>query len=134
DVILEDRTIAVCSPRLFGLVGRDPGIEQMLELPILLDTPDAWSWHQWCQAAGAIFKPRRGSIVLDTDEASIDACLSGLGVAQASPDFVEGELRSGQLVVLRPNVIAHVGAYFLARPPSSPLGASFQDWIEAARF
>lgn len=76
----------------------------------------------------------RSSLVLDTDEASIDTCLSGLGVGQASPDFVEGELRSGQLVALCPEVIADVGSYRFVRPPTTPMAATFHAWLAGMRF
>ncbi|MBD0413179.1 LysR family transcriptional regulator [Tianweitania sp. Rool2] len=134
DIVLRDTTVAVCAPRLLTMIGRDPSSESILSLPLLLDTEDAWSWHRWSAAAGIQFQPRHGTISLDTDEASIDACLSGLGVAQASPEFVESELRSGQLVMLKPNIMANVGVYFLQRAPTSPLGVSFRAWLETARF
>lgn len=133
-VILRDTSLAVCAPRLMALLGREPTFEGILDLPILLDTEDGWSWRCWCELVGLNFKSRSGSIALDTDEASIDACLSGLGIAQASPVFVESELRSGQLVAPRPDVVAEVGAYYLTRPPASKLGVAFQAWLESARF
>ncbi|KFC67187.1 Transcriptional regulator, LysR family [Devosia sp. LC5] len=127
---LLDRTMAVCSPQLLALRGRSLAPAELLGLPLLLDTGDAWSWRRWCAAAGTGFHPRGGSITLDTDEASIDACLSGLGVGQASPSFIEKELRSGQLVALCADVAPIVGAYSFAHAPKSLLAGQFVSWLQ----
>lgn len=132
--ILKDRTIAVCSPRLLGVLGRDLEPDRLMDFPILLDTEDAWSWRRWCAVAGCRYRPRGGSVTLDTDEAAIDACLSGLGVGQASPDFVENELRSGQLIALHRDIAADVGVYAVGPVSNAPLAAEFQAWLRDRHF
>ena len=129
-IFLADRTIAVCSPQMMAVAGRDRSALALLDLPLLLDTADAWSWRRWCKATNVAFQPRGGSITLDTDEASIDACLSGLGIGQASPSFIERELRSGQLIALLPDIAPIVGSYVLAHPPASELAEGFLAWLE----
>ncbi|MDX1170126.1 LysR family transcriptional regulator [Sinorhizobium medicae] len=126
---LVDRTIAVSSPQLFSSLsaGREPG--QVLDLPLLLDTADGWSWHRWCECAGFAFEPRGGTLVFDTDEAAIDACISGLGVGQVNPSFVERELRSGQLLALSPTLAPIVGAYEIAKAQSARLPQGFFEWL-----
>jgi LysR family transcriptional regulator, glycine cleavage system transcriptional activator len=127
---LVDRTIAVCSPRLLGGVNAAVVPQTVLDLPILLDTADGWSWRRWCAAADIPFAPRGGSIAFDTDEASIDACVSGLGIGQASPFFVEKELRSGALIVLSPQISPVVGAYETSeRVPGRPAADRFFHWL-----
>ncbi len=126
---LVDRTIAVCSPQLFSGLDGGREAERILDLPLLLDTADAWSWHRWCERAGFAFEPRGGTLVFDTDEAAIDACISGLGVGQANPSFVERELRSGQLLALSPAVAPVVGAYEIAKAQSARLPQGFFEWL-----
>ncbi len=130
---LLDRTVAVCSPLLVGSIAKSTTPKELLDLPILLDTADAWSWRRWCEAAEIEFAPRGGSITFDTDEASIDACLTGLGIGQASPALVERELKEGSLVMLCPNLEPIVGAYEIAG--STPTGSlsGFDKWLFAWR-
>jgi LysR family glycine cleavage system transcriptional activator len=79
--------------------------------------------------AGIPFQPQCGSIPFDTDEASIDTCISGLGIGQASPSLIERELREGQLILLCPHIDPVVGAYEIA--PAKPVGmaAGFKQWL-----
>ncbi|MEW9612287.1 LysR family transcriptional regulator [Shinella sp. S4-D37] len=130
---LLDRTVAVCSPLLIGSVAKTVAPEALLDLPILLDTADAWSWHRWCAAAGIAFQPRGGSITFDTDEASIDACMTGLGIGQASPSLIERELRDGQLILLCPSLNPIVGAYEIAGPAPTGRAAGFEQWLRTWR-
>ncbi|OCP02749.1 MULTISPECIES: LysR family transcriptional regulator [unclassified Ensifer] len=126
---LIDRTLAVCSPRFFSRSQRELDACEVLALPILLDTADAWSWCRWCETGGISFEPKGGSIAFDTDEAAIDACISGLGIAQANPAFIERELRSGQLIALCSSISPTVGAYEIGKrgPTSAP--ESFSTWL-----
>lgn len=126
---LLDRTVAVCSPLLIRSASAARSPASLFDLPVLLDTADAWSWRRWSEAAGIEFEPKAGSITLDTDEASIDACMSGLGVGQASPALVERELRDGQLVLICPHLNPIVGAYEIAGASSTMIAASFNRWL-----
>ncbi|MGO4622192.1 LysR family transcriptional regulator [Ensifer sp. 2YAB10] len=126
---LLDRTVAVCSPLLIGNVTTTVAPQALLDLPLLLDTADGWSWRRWCEAANIAFQPRSGSITFDTDEASIDACMNGLGIGQASPSLIERELREGQLIVLCPSIDPIVGAYEIAGTPTSAVATAFDRWL-----
>lgn len=126
---LLDRTVAVCSPRLINGMNTPLSAETILELPVLLDTTDAWSWHRWCRSAAIPFALKGGSIGFDTDEASIDACISGLGIGQASPLFIENELRSGQLIALLPSLSPCVGAYEISSATSGGVTGHFLSWL-----
>lgn len=130
--VLLDRTIAVCSPRLLGERAAVLDVDTLLGMPVLLDTADAWSWQRWCAAAGVAFHPRAGAMTFDTDEAAIDACLSGLGVGQANPAFVEAELAGGRLVALCPAISALVGAYTVSADKPCLLGTQFMSWLYRA--
>lgn len=129
DAVLLDRTIAVCSPRLLSESAADLQPGALFDLPVLLDTADAWSWQRWSAAAGLDFHPRAGAITFDTDEAAIDACLSGLGVGQANPVFVEDDLKSGRLVLLCATITALVGTYTVSAEAPTPLGTQFVAWL-----
>ncbi|WP_430441217.1 LysR family transcriptional regulator [Shinella sp.] len=130
---LLDRTVAVCSPLLIGSLAKTVTPGALLGLPILLDTADAWSWQRWCEAAGIAFQPRSGSLTFDTDEASIDACMTGLGVGQASPSLIERELRDGQLIQLCPAINPIVGAYEIAGQAPTERAAGFDRWLQTWR-
>lgn len=130
---LLDRTVAVCSPLLIGQAATTMTPQSLLDLPLLLDTADGWSWRRWCEAAGIAFQPRSGSITFDTDEASIDACMSGLGIGQASPSLIERELREGQLIMLCPTVDPIVGAYEIAGTTTSGTATAFNRWLLSLR-
>ena len=126
---LLDRTVAVCSPLLIGRMAKTVTPETLLALPILLDTADGWSWRHWCEAANIPFHPRSGSITFDTDEASIDACITGLGIGQASPSLIERELREGQLIQLCPDLNPIVGAYEISGATSVGRASGFDQWL-----
>ncbi|ANH07983.1 LysR family transcriptional regulator [Shinella sp. HZN7] len=130
---LLDRTVAVCSPLLIGSMAKTVTPDALLDLPILLDTADAWSWRRWCETADIPFQPRSGSITFDTDEASIDACMTGLGIGQASPSLIERELREGQLIQLCPAINPIVGAYEIAGPAPTDRAAGFDQWLQTWR-
>ncbi|WP_077967296.1 LysR family transcriptional regulator [Ensifer adhaerens] len=130
---LIDRTVAVCSPLLLGNRAKSMESEALLDLPVLLDTADAWSWRRWCEAADVPFHPSGGSITFDTDEASIDACMSGLGIGQASLSLIERELREGHLIVLCPHINPVVGGYEIAEPMPSGMALGFTQWLLAWR-
>jgi len=130
---LLDRTVAVCSPLLIRRTAETMTPEILLDLPILLDTADAWSWRRWCAAAEIGFRPRGGSITFDTDEASIEACIAGLGIGQASPALIERELREGQLVLLCPDLDPIVGAYEIAGEKPFGRAAGFVQWLRSFR-
>lgn len=125
---LLDRTIAVCSPLLVNAASQGSP-QSVLDLPILLDTADAWSWRTWSAAAGLEFRARGGTIAFDTDEASIDACISGLGIGQASPSLVEKELREGQLLALFSSIQPIVGAYEIVSSDVTEAADAFNRWL-----
>jgi LysR family glycine cleavage system transcriptional activator len=132
-IFLVDRTIPVCSPSLLTSGTVPASAEDVLKLPILLDTIDGWAWHRWCDAAGTAFRPVGGSIAFDTDEAAIDACLSGLGVAQANAAFVEPMLAQGRLLWLCPAVRAPVGSYAAVARRPGRVATSFLRWLGSRR-
>lgn len=130
EIFLIDRTAAVCRPELLvdGMSAITP--EGVLSLPVLQDTADGWSWRQWCKAAGIAFQPNGDSMVFDTDEAAIDACLSGLGVAQANTAFVTSALEAGTIRHLCPSVDATLGAYYAVVNARSRVADSFVVWLK----
>lgn len=131
EMFLADNTAPICRPALLdGQVAvTDPA--QVLALPILQDTADAWSWRQWCKGAAIPFEPLGRSIVFDTDESSIDACLSGLGVAQANTAFVAPLLQSGNIIRLCPQVDIVLGAYYAVIHTPGRVPQAFVAWLKS---
>lgn len=129
EAFLIDHTAPVCSPAL--LAGKPAAVTpgDLLSLPLLLDTADGWSWQQWCKSARIPFQPGNETIAFDIDEAAIDACFSGLGVAQANTAFVADFLASGRLIHLCPQIRATLGAYHaLIRIPGR-IPDAFVNWL-----
>ena len=89
---LFDRTVAVCSPLLIGRTAKAVTPQALLDLPILFDTADAWSWRRWCDAAEIEFRPRCGNLTFDTDEASIDVCITWEQCSACCISFLNHEL------------------------------------------
>jgi LysR family glycine cleavage system transcriptional activator len=130
EMFLADTTAPICRPQLLAGSTADIDPAQVLALPILQDTADAWSWRQWCKGAAIPFKPQGRSMVFDTDEASIDACLSGLGVAQANTVFVSSLLESGTIIQLCPSVEVVLGAYYAVIHTPGRVPEAFVAWLK----
>lgn len=130
EVFLADTTAPICRPELLPdqIAVTDPA--QLLALPILQDTADGWSWRQWCKSAGIAFQPSGENMVFDTDEASIDACLSGLGVAQANTAFVAPLLQAGSIVRLCPEIEVILGAYHAVVHTPGRVPEAFVAWLK----
>ncbi|CAM5535203.1 HTH-type transcriptional regulator PerR [Mycolicibacterium aubagnense] len=131
EMFLADTTAPICRPQLLAGAGADIQPEEVLALPILQDTADAWSWRQWCKGAAIPFEPLGRSMVFDTDEAAIDACLSGLGVAQANTVFVSSLLESGSIVQLCPSVEVVLGAYYAVIQTPGRVPEAFVTWLKS---
>ena len=131
EMFLADTTAPICRPQLLAEAGADLEPAQVLALPILQDTADAWSWRQWCKGAAIPFEPLGRSMVFDTDEASIDACLSGLGVAQANTVFVSSLLESGSIIQLCPSVEVVLGAYYAVIHTPGRVPEAFVAWLKS---
>jgi LysR family transcriptional regulator, glycine cleavage system transcriptional activator len=130
EVFLLDRTAPICQTKL--IAGRERPMEpqDVLSLPVLQDTADGWSWRQWCKVAGIPFQPRDKPIIFDTDEAAIDACQSGLGVAQANLAFLGASLASGNLERLCPTVETTLGAYYAVVQAPGKVADAFVAWLK----
>lgn len=131
EVFLADNTAPICRPELLDGRALDVEPAQVLALPILQDTADGWSWRQWCKGAAIPFEPLGRSMIFDTDEASIDACLSGLGVAQANTAFVGSLLQSGNIVRLCPSVEVVLGAYYAVIHTPGRVSEAFVAWLKS---
>ncbi|MBN9217301.1 MAG: LysR family transcriptional regulator [Mesorhizobium sp.] len=131
EMFLADNTAPICRPELLSRLGILTDPIQVLSLPILQDTADAWSWRQWCKGAAIPFEPLGRSMVFDTDEAAIDACLSGLGVAQANTAFVDPLLRSGSITRLCPQIEVLLGAYYAVVHTSGRVADAFVAWLKS---
>jgi LysR family glycine cleavage system transcriptional activator len=131
EIFLVDRTAPVCRPELLAGGASPITPSDVLSLPVLQDTADGWSWRQWCKAAGIAYEPNGDSMVFDTDEASIDACLSGLGVAQANTAFVTAALEAGTIRHLCPSVDATLGAYYAVVHARSNVADAFVAWLKS---
>ncbi|EIM76979.1 LysR family transcriptional regulator [Nitratireductor aquibiodomus RA22] len=126
---LEDRAAPICTPRFLATSKQSVAPADVLPLTLLQDTADGWSWRQWCKVAGIDYAPEGDVMVFDTDEAAIDACFSGLGVAQANLAFVSEHVQAGTLRQLTPGLEATLGVYYASIRVGSLNAQAFMRWL-----
>lgn len=130
-IFLVDYTMPICKADILKSRKGRTRPEDILSFPVIQDTIDGWSWRRWCENAGIPFEPKAGTLVFDTDEAAIDACLSGLGVAQGSMAFVTDVLRSRAATLPCPSTATILGAYFAITHIPSRKADAFVAWLKA---
>lgn len=131
-LFLLDRTVPICRSDLIAATDGPLEPEQLLSFPILQDTPDGWSWHQWCRQQGIAYLPRKNVLIFDTDEASIDACLAGLGIAQANLAFISSLLARDDLAMPCGATDAILGGYYAVIRNANPAAEAFVGWLKSA--
>ncbi|MFZ5673987.1 MAG: LysR substrate-binding domain-containing protein [Pseudomonadota bacterium] len=131
-LFLLDRTVPICRADLIPASAAPLAPERLLAYPILQDTPDGWSWHQWCRQQGIAYQPQKNVLIFDTDEASIDACLAGLGIAQANMAFISPILARDDLAMPCGARGAILGGYYAVIRNANPAADVFVDWLKTA--
>ena len=132
--LMDEETIAVAAPELFGVSG---GIsaEEVAALPLLhLQTrPDAWT--EWLKGQGLDAPPQLG-MGFDQFGTMVRAAISGIGVALVPKYIVLRELELGRLVAMRMARPVQIGAYYLVWPRTGadyPPVVAFRAWLAQQR-
>ncbi len=128
------------------IVVASPGyVEQLtLEVPAdieraaLLHDDTREDWTEWLLVAGLDPALARRGIILDDENALMQAALNGQGVALAAPSIAYGDLAAGRLVQPFDLALADGYGFYLVYPPGAlkrPKVTAFRDFIreEAAR-
>lgn len=134
-MLMTERHIAVCSPRLLDNRPRGSGLELggLTFLHVLAASDRRYlTWQRWLDAAGLRDADTRGGLEFDLLDTAIEAACQGLGVTVADRLMVTSLLTSGQLTqVLDVEVEGHESYWLVTRAgqqDSANLGA-FRAWI-----
>jgi LysR family glycine cleavage system transcriptional activator len=122
------------SPGFLAQAGRIEGPADLLRLPLLDWTDDAW--RVWFAAAG-IKDPQRSSgpnLMAPTQQVLGSAAMTGQGLALLTPAFFRAEVAAGRLVQVLPIVAREETDYWLVYPQerrNQPKIRAFRDWLLA---
>ena len=138
ELLLKDRFIAVCSPRLALRSVRDLVKHTLIHFKWQRSDRDKPVWQRWFAEAGLPYAAPKGEIVFSDETHAIQAAVAGHGIALASVVLVADDLASGALVqVPGPELAGY--AYHLVYDPSvrdEPGVRACRAWLrnEAALF
>lgn len=129
--LLQVEYTPICAPHL-----RDRITEvNDLRAQTLIHDRQYREWKLWLDLAGAKnIDARKGHVVDDTN-ILIDMAISGQGVALSSPRLTNRAIKTGQLVLLFPDIKLETGeAYYVVTRSNSALSEvarAFIDWLKA---
>lgn len=118
------------SPRLMDAPQlENPG--ELASYTLLHTSADHDYWIHWFGSIG-IGKDAKNEIVFDLTETAIQAAVHNSGVALLNPQFVDEELRTGQLVAPFENILTSTTSYFYVYSSNNmrdPNVLALQDWL-----
>lgn len=135
--LISESIIPVAAPSLAAGVAE---VADLLEKPLLNDewhsaSPGFPDWETWFASQGVkVESPLRSKHFGDAN-LTIQAALSGLGVALVWRSLVVDDLREGRLVWLLDKAMATRMAFHFVAPPNrinSPKVQAFREWLQAA--
>ncbi|MFD2177930.1 LysR substrate-binding domain-containing protein [Veronia pacifica] len=126
--VLEERIIAVASPKLIGKYSPN---ESFLTLPLLQHSTRPQTWSPWCQQMKmAELKPSGPSF--EHFFMLKQAAISSLGIALLPDVMVQNELQRRELMQVGTNFMIASGAYYLVykkEKPYQPSIKAFRNWV-----
>jgi LysR family glycine cleavage system transcriptional activator len=126
--LLDERFLAVCSPRIAGGVPRRPA--DLARYPLLRSNDEYW--QPWFAAAGLSWpEPGRGPIFNDSAH-MLQAAIEGQGIALGRTSLLGDDLRNGLLVQLFGIEVQGDRQYYFVYPPrlaQAPKIALFRQWL-----
>jgi LysR family glycine cleavage system transcriptional activator len=132
ELLFEDRSILVCSPRLVARRKLPLHIADLKHLPLLHNTADSWDWQAWAAHFKIEGLPIARGQRFDIDEAAIQAALAGQGIALAEHRLVADLLRDGSLIAPFDLPVLSLGQYRLHAAPGAmrrPVAKKFREWL-----
>lgn len=129
DVLMHDRVLPLAAPSLLALLAplRQPA--DLLDAP-LLRTP-LEPWLPWFQAAGlAAAEPTAGPKLVDLG-LTLEAAVSGQGIALGRPSLARHWLRAGSLVPVLALSATPACQYGLVLQARHGAALAFADWLKA---
>jgi LysR family transcriptional regulator, glycine cleavage system transcriptional activator len=131
----EERFLPVCAPTY----APDASItfEELSERTLIHSVKSAIQWSDWFRSVGLEPRKHRQRLLLDRSHMSIDAAVSGFGIALESTLMMSGELASSALVCpVRDPPITNVVSQWIVVPPdhlSRQKVRLFVDWLRGER-
>lgn len=127
--LLDDRVLPVAAP---ALLAKLPPLRQPADLGAapLLRTP-LEPWTPWFRAAGLDWpEPTGGPRLIDLG-LTLEAAVSGQGIALARPSLARAWLETGTLQPLFAITSPAANPYFLSPTDAQGAAAAFADWLRA---
>ena len=136
-LLMGDRVLPVCAPRLVTERAAIGTINALLELPLLHDSGaegdgSLSDWHSWLDQLGSPDAPHRAGQRLSHAGLAIEAAVLGLGVALARLSLVTDYLSNGALICPLALSTATAFSYHLVALPQVahlPEVVLFSDWL-----
>lgn len=138
DKLMGEEVYPVCSPKLL----RDPGrlqkphdlARETLIHDLSMDSHDAFpTWEAWLQKAGVTDVAATRGLKINNSAAVLQAAIEGHGIALARSVMAQGDLATGLLVRLFPEItFPSPLAYYVvyrAECSSKPGLVAFRDWL-----
>jgi LysR family glycine cleavage system transcriptional activator len=122
----------VCSPQLLAKMGRNPGVEDLLNQPLVAVYTEVRNWHTWFESAGVAFDPSSSYLVVDTLAVALEMALDGEAIALVNGPFVGHDLAAGRLVTPVAHTMRCPGGWGLIcrkDMKDNPRVRTFMDWV-----
>jgi LysR family transcriptional regulator, glycine cleavage system transcriptional activator len=138
-LLMRDRVLPVCSPKLIDENGPVSTVDALLALPLIHDfaaeTDQSQSgWRSWLDQLGWGATPRLGGQLFSSAELSIEAAVRGIGVALGRYSLVADMLAAGTLTSPLPLTTSTAYSYYIVTLPRSaslPKVVRFCRWLRA---
>lgn len=137
--VLSEEVVPLASPKLCDRLPPDPSPNDIARLPLIHSERSPVKWPMWLEANGITGVDLTSGLRFDRGYLSIQAAVSGLGVALESAIFASREIASGELMRLCDgrSVCPDAQAHYLICPRAHAAARKVQvfvDWIgETAR-
>jgi LysR family glycine cleavage system transcriptional activator len=138
-LLMPDHVVPVCSPRLLEQYGPVDTVDELLDMPLLLDSAaerddSGTGWKSWLAHIGAAVDDRRIEIGTRFSQAhlAIEAAVLGQGVALARTSLAGDDIASGRLVrPLRQSAPTAFKYFLVCRPEAAQWRkvACFSAWL-----
>jgi LysR family transcriptional regulator, glycine cleavage system transcriptional activator len=131
----EERFLPVCAPTYAP--AKSLTSKELVDHMLIHSVKSAVQWTDWFRAVGVEPHPRRQRLLLDRSHMSVDAAVSGVGVALESTLMMGAELSAGSLVcpIDDPPTIQVTSQWILCSPDRMRYEKVrlFLDWLKAER-
>ena len=125
--LMQDVVLPMASPGLLQRVGEMREPQDLRQAPLLRTPLDPW--RPWFSAAGLDWhEPLQGPKLVDLG-LTIEAALSGVGVALVRPTLARDWIREGRLHPLFDITALPSQQYLLQRRSESAVAMAFEDWL-----